>query len=107
MHPGRPREDREEVNEMQAGVQFRGSVPPQTTLRWRTDNWPVDWFVLWSVVPATPQTAAGPQLEWSVLVARTSPTQLSYWIAINNVSTASIDIEGRYVVIDGTTTGST
>ena len=84
---------------MRVGVQFSGTVAAGSTHRWFTYAWPPAWHVVWTVVPTTPNPGA-PQIEWDVAVQRSSPTATSYWITINNLSAAPVDIEARFEVMN-------
>jgi hypothetical protein len=55
--------------------------------------------VAWTVVPTTP-APGGPQLDWDVAVERSSPTAVTYWITVRNVSSGTVGIEARYAVLD-------
>jgi hypothetical protein len=83
----------------QVGIQFKGNIPPGQTYRWFTYNWPENWHVLWSVVPTSPKPGA-PQIEWDVEVERASRDYVTYWISIKNISSNTVDIEGRYAVLN-------
>jgi len=82
---------------MQTGVQFRGTVPANQTARWYTFNWNPAWYVIWTVVPDSVNTAS-PEITWSVAVQRASATAVTYWISITNTTNANVDIEARYAI---------
>ncbi len=84
---------------MRVGVQFTGTVPAGQTRRWFTFNWPQEWHVAWYVVPTSPVTGA-PQIDWDVEVERASSSHITYWISIRNVSSAPVNIEARYAVLN-------
>jgi hypothetical protein len=84
---------------MRVGVQFTGTVPANQAKRWFTYNWPQQWHTIWYVVPISPDTAQ-PELQWSVQVERTSDTYITYWISISNLTSAPINIEARYAVLN-------
>jgi hypothetical protein len=84
---------------MRVGVQFTGSVPAGQTRRWFTFNWPQEWHVAWYVVPTSPVTGA-PQIDWDVEVERASSSHITYWVSIRNVSSAPVNIEARYAVLN-------
>lgn len=84
---------------MRVGTQFSGAVPAGGSTRWFTYAWPPDWHVVWTVVPTTPGPGA-PQIEWSVEVQRASPTALTYWVTVRNLSAAAVEVEGRYEVLN-------
>jgi hypothetical protein len=81
------------------GIQFSGTVGGGGTKRWFTYNWRPERHVIWTVVPTSPNAGA-PQLEWDVAVQRASPTALTYWITIRNLSAAEITVEARYTIVD-------
>jgi Glutaminase len=80
------------------GVQWFGSIAPNTTHRWFTWGWPARWHVLWTIMPLTP-CPNGPQLSWSVAVERASGTDCTYWITVKNLSGDAVKFEGRYNVL--------
>lgn len=80
------------------GVQFRGTVPANSTRRWFTHSWPEHWHVLWTVMSNTPRPG-GPHLRWKVQVERTSDRHITYWISITNLTARTIDVEARYAVL--------
>lgn len=83
---------------MRVGTQFTGTVGANATHRWFTHSWPADWHVVWTVVPTSPAPGA-PQIEWDVEVQRASPTALTYWIEIRNLTAAPVGIEGRFAIM--------
>jgi hypothetical protein len=82
---------------MVVGTQFIGSLPAHQTNRWFTFNWPQEWNVIWTVLCTTPVTGA-PQISWSVAVERASAADITYWISIENLSGAPVNIEARYAI---------
>jgi hypothetical protein len=84
---------------MRIGVQFTGSVPANQTRRWFTHSWPANWHVVWNVVSTSPQPGS-PQIDWDVEVERASPTHITYWISIRNVSANPVNIEARYAIMN-------
>ena len=83
------------------GVQFRGTVPANSTRRWFTWGWPAQWHVLWTVVPTSPGSG-GPQISWNVEVERATHENITYWISITNKTGSSVDVEARYAVLGAT-----
>jgi hypothetical protein len=79
------------------GVQFRGTVPANRTVRWFTYNWPAQWHVDWTVVPTTPDRGAR-QIRWHVEVERASHGRITYWIVVTNQTATPVQVEGRYAV---------
>lgn len=84
---------------MRVGVQFTGSVPASVTKRWFTWNWQPGQHVVWTVVPTTPRSGA-PQIQWDVAVERASATAITYWISIRNLTTAQVDVEARFAILN-------
>jgi len=84
---------------MRVGVQFRGNVLANQSKRWFTFNWPQGWHVVWYVVPTSPRSGA-PQIQWDVQVERASADFLTYWITIRNITSAPVDVEARYAVLN-------
>ena len=83
---------------MRTGVQFSGSLAANQTRRWFTFGWPVDWHVVWYVMPTSPQTGA-PQLDWDVAVERASSTHCTYWITVRNLTATQVGFDGRFAVL--------
>lgn len=83
---------------MWTGTQFIGSLPAGVSGRWSTYGWPVNWNVVWYIMPTTPN-AGNAQLEWSVAVERTDAANATYWITVKNVSDVQVDFEGRFAVM--------
>jgi hypothetical protein len=88
---------------MRVGTQFTGSLNPGQTRRWFTHSWPQDWHVVWYLMPTTPQPGS-PQIEWNVAVERASASAVSYWLTVKNIGSAPMNFEGRYAVLNGTST---
>ena len=84
---------------MRVGTQFSGTVPAGATHRWFTHSWQPAWHVVWTIVPTTPNPGA-PQIEWDVAVQRSSPTSVTYWITIRNLSASPVGVEARYEVLN-------
>jgi hypothetical protein len=82
-----------------SGVQFSGSVPANGMRRWFTHSWPAAWHVVWEIVPTTPRAGQSPQITWTVHLQRTSDSQTTYWLTVNNISNQAVDVEGRYAVV--------
>lgn len=80
------------------GVQFRGQVAANATGCWFTFNWPAHWHVVWTVVPTSPRPG-GPQIGFQVKHERATDGFVTYWICVNNLTPAPVDIEGRYAVL--------
>ncbi len=84
---------------MRVGTQFTGTVNAGTSHRWFTWNWLPEWHVVWMVVPDSTNPGA-PQVEWDVAVQRGSPTGVTYWITIRNLTAAPVAVEARYAILD-------
>ncbi|MGP4113432.1 hypothetical protein ACTWP5_21280 [Streptomyces sp. 4N509B] len=81
------------------GVQFTGTLGALTSGRWFTFNWPASWHVIWYAVSTTPASGVI-QVDSSWAVERASVDYITYWVTIRNLSNASINIEGRYSVLN-------
>lgn len=82
---------------MQLGVQFTGTLAPNQSINYFTFGWPAAWDVLWQIMPTS--TGAAQQVQWTVST-ELSGTTLTYWILVTNLTAASIDIEGRYAILN-------
>lgn len=87
---------------MRLGVQFRGTVPANSTRRWSTHSWPENWRVVWMVVPTAPVQNSGAQVEWQVQVTRQTVDKFLYFIEVRNRSAQTVSIEARYAVLNVT-----
>jgi len=85
------------MTEPVCGVQWNGSLGANQTARWFTFNWPATWHVIWTVMPTTTGTEA--QLTWSVEVERASAEFATYWITVQNLTSATVDFEGRFAIL--------
>ena len=83
---------------MSLGVQFSGSVPANATQTWFKFNWNPALHVEWNVVPTSPAPGAA-QLEWNVQVQRSSPSALTYFISVHNLTATPVNIEARYAIM--------
>lgn len=82
------------------GTHFTGRVGAGQTMSWFSPQWPAHWHVIWTVVPTTlPAQSGAPQLKYTVQTQRTSDSQITYWITVSNLGTASLDFEARYAVL--------
>lgn len=82
---------------MHFGTQIKGTLAPNQSVNYFTFGWPVAWDVLWQVVPTTVGTAQ--QVKWTVST-ELSGTTVTYWVLVTNLTSATIDIEGRYAVLN-------
>jgi len=82
---------------MWTGVQWTGTIAPNTTHRWFTWGWPACWHLAWTVVPTTPRPGA-PQIRWRVEIERASPGNVTYWIVIDNLTDQDVDVEARFAI---------
>lgn len=80
------------------GVQWTGSIGPNSSGRWFTFNWPEWERVEWRMLPTVPRPGAA-QLSWDVAVERASGNYLTYWITVTNLTNQNVTFEGRYVAI--------
>lgn len=84
---------------VQVGTQFTGTLAPNQTRRWFTFNWPQSWDVVWTVMPVSPVPGA-PEVGWDVAVERADAQHLTYWITIRNLSAQTVNVEGRYAILN-------
>jgi len=77
------------------GVQWLGTIAPNSQGRWFTYGWPANRHVIWTVMPITP-CPGGPQLSWKVAVERANSTQCTYWITVTNLTAQTVRFEGRF-----------
>lgn len=84
---------------MRTNIQFTGTLGPNATGRWFTHSWPVDWHVVWYMMPTTVRSG-GPVLDWDVAVERASATHCTYWLTVKNLTNVSVSFEGRYAVMN-------
>ena len=82
---------------MQIGVQFTSTLAPNQSINFFTFNWPATWDVLWQIMPTS--TGTTPQVQWTVST-QLSGSSITYWILVKNLTGATIDIEGRYAVLN-------
>jgi hypothetical protein len=82
---------------MQLGVQFTYTLAPNQSVNFFTFGWQATWDVLWQIMPTTTGTAA--QVKWTVST-ELSGTTITYWILVTNLTSAAIDIEGRYAILN-------
>ncbi len=83
---------------MWTGIQWSGDIGAGATHTWYTHSWPVDWHVVWYVMPTSPLVGAA-QLEWDVAVERADADHCTYWITIKNLTSSTVTLEGRYAVL--------
>jgi hypothetical protein len=83
---------------MWTGTQFTGTLGPGASQSWFTHSWPTTWHVVWYMMPTSPQVGA-PQVDWDVAVERADTTHCTYWITVKNLTTNTVNFEGRYAVL--------
>lgn len=86
------------MSKMWTNIQFTGSLTPWATQRWFTHSWPTSWYVVWYMMPTSPQ-GGGPQVDWDVAVERANDTQCTYWITVTNLTANTVAFEARYAVM--------
>lgn len=84
---------------MRVGVQFTGTLAPNSSGRWFTFNWPESWDVVWTAMPTTPIPGA-PELGLDVAVERADAQHLTYWLTVSNKTAQTVNFEGRYAVLN-------
>jgi hypothetical protein len=85
------------MTEPVCGVQWNGALAANQSGRWFTFNWPATRHVIWTIMPTTPGTEA--QLTWSVEVERASAEFVTYWITVQNLTSAAVNFEGRFAIL--------
>jgi hypothetical protein len=80
------------------GMQWRGSVPANSTRRWFTFNWLAYEHTVWTVMPTTVRPGA-PELTWSVQIERAAGAYVTYWISVTNLTSVPVDFEGRFCIL--------
>ncbi|MFI1718556.1 hypothetical protein [Streptomyces litmocidini] len=80
------------------GTQWTGTLAGGAKQTWSTVDWPATWHVLWTVMPVTPRPGA-PQLRWTVQVERASNEYVTYRIAVVNLTSEPVSLEGRYAIL--------
>lgn len=88
-----------ETSQSFQGVQFRGSVPANSTRVWFTHSWPSYWYVNWSLMPLTPIVDGGAQLSLDVQVTRQAERLAKYFLVVRNHSNQTVTFEARYAVL--------
>jgi hypothetical protein len=78
----------------ESGVQRIGVIPAFDTRRWVTQDWPVEWSVLWTIIPSPVSV----RVEWTIITERQSDALLKYYIEVRNLSSQEATIDARYVV---------
>lgn len=83
---------------MKVSTQFTGSVPAGSKKTWFTHSWKPESHVVWYVVPLTANPGKA-QIAWSVAVQRASETSLTYYLTVENLTAAAVDVEARYAIL--------
>jgi hypothetical protein len=84
------------ANDLQVvNTQFVGTLNPGQTQSWFTFNWPVDWFVVWSLRPTT----SGGKIKWDVSIERAGNNTFTYWLTVTNVGAIASNFEAKYAVL--------
>ena len=83
---------------MWTGVQWTGTIGPGETQLWFTWGWPADRHVIWYMMSDTPAPGS-PNIDWKVAVERANQVQCTYWITVENLTSQTINFEGRYAVL--------
>jgi hypothetical protein len=81
------------------GTQWQGELGPSQSATWFTFNWPASWHMIWTAMPTSLSGGAGQQLTWSVAVQRASDEFATYWITVSNLTTSTVQFDGRYCVL--------
>lgn len=81
-----------------SGVQWRATIPANSSQLWFTYGWPNRWDVVWNVIPNN-INSGGAEIGVSVQVEKTPDASLTYWLTVTNPSSTAVDFEGRYTVV--------
>lgn len=84
---------------MTSGVQFTGTVGGGQTRRWFTYGWRPEWHVVWYMTPTTARSGA-PQIDWDIAVERAASNKVTYWITVKNLTSSTVQFEGRYTIMN-------
>jgi hypothetical protein len=82
---------------MTFGTQFTGTLAPNQSINYFTFGWQAAWDVSWLILPTTGGTAA--QIQWTVST-QLSGTTITYWILVKNLTSATVNIQGRYAILN-------
>lgn len=83
---------------MWTGIQWTGTIGPGATQRWFTWGWPANEHVVWYLMPTSARPGAA-QLDWDVAVERANTLQCTYWITVKNLTSQTVNFEGRFAVL--------
>jgi hypothetical protein len=84
---------------MYSGVQFTGQLAPGASNRWFTWGWNPASYVVWYMMPTTVKGGA-PELGWTVEVERAETNVTTYWLTVRNLTSVTVNFEGRYTVLN-------
>jgi hypothetical protein len=79
----------------ESGIQRLGTIPPYDVRRWFTQDWPIEWNILWTVIPS-PQSV---RVEWKIVTERQSGVALKYYIEVRNLSANEATVDARYTIL--------
>ena len=82
---------------MTFGTQFTGTLAPNQSINYLTFGWQAAWDVSWMIFPTTGGTGA--QIQWTVST-QLSGTTITYWILVKNLTAATVNIQGRYAILN-------
>jgi hypothetical protein len=95
MYPGNTSQPKPGPQIERSGSKILGSIPPFDSRRWITSDWPLEWNILWTIIPSPSSV----RTEWNVVTERQSDSHLRYYIQIRNLSDIQATVEARYLVI--------
>ena len=84
---------------MRTGRQFTSTLAPRQTRRYFTHSWPANWHVFWYCQPTSIRRGA-PQIDWEIGVERASSSRVTYWITVKNLTSSTVNFEGRYAILN-------
>lgn len=82
---------------MHFGTQFTEKLAPNQSINYYTFGWSAAWDVSWMVIPTTAGTGAQVQCTVSTQL---SGTTITYWIQVKNLTSATLNIQGRYAILN-------
>lgn len=83
---------------MQLGVQFSGSLGASAAGTWFSPGWGAGWGTIFTVVPTNPVHDQGPQLEWDTWSEPGTPSTLTWWFIVRNLTERPLEFEVRYAI---------
>jgi len=84
---------------LSCAVQFRSTIPADSSELWDTYNWNPKLYVVWTIMDDS-QPDSGPSVTISnVAVDRNTASTATYWLKIENTSAATKAFEVRFCTL--------